>query len=81
MDVFALLDFFNVLGIPKTAGLGEIPYSLFILFYLFEDHIRLKYRTKTLDKKWKEFCLTLVVKITSVNNKPRIYVSVLKSRD
>ena len=44
VDIFALLDFFNVLGIPKTAGFGEIPYSLFVLFYLFENHIRLKYR-------------------------------------
>lgn len=43
-DILALLDFFNVLGIPNTAGLGEIPYSLFVLFYLFENHIRLKYR-------------------------------------
>lgn len=44
VDILVLFDLFNVLGIPKTAGLGEIPYSLFILFYLFEDHIRLKYR-------------------------------------
>ena len=43
VDTLALFDLINVLGIPKTAGLGEIPYSLFILFYLFEDHIRLKY--------------------------------------
>ena len=44
IDTLALFDLLNFLGIPKTAGLGEIPYSLFILFYLFEDHIRLSYK-------------------------------------
>jgi hypothetical protein len=43
VDTLALFDLFNFLGIPKTAGLGEIPYSLILLFYLFEEHIRLKY--------------------------------------
>jgi hypothetical protein len=43
VDILAVFSLFNVLGIPKLAGLGEVPYSLFILFYLFEDHIRLKY--------------------------------------
>jgi hypothetical protein len=43
VDTLALFDLFNVLGIVKTAGLGEIPYSLFILIYLLQDHIRNKY--------------------------------------
>ena len=43
VDTLALFDLYNILGIPKTAGLGEIPYSLIILFYLLEDHVRLRY--------------------------------------
>jgi hypothetical protein len=43
VDILAIFDLFNVLGIPKIAGLGEIPYSLFILFYLSQNHVRLKY--------------------------------------
>ena len=43
VDTLALFDLFNFLGIPKTAGLGEIPYSLIILFYLLQNHVRLKY--------------------------------------
>ena len=42
-DALALFDLYNILCIPKTAGLGEIPYSLIILFYVFEDHVRLRY--------------------------------------
>lgn len=43
VDTLAIFDLFNVLGIPKTAGLGEIPYSLIILFYLLQNHVRSKY--------------------------------------
>ena len=43
VDTTAVFSLFNVLGIPKFAALGEVPYSLFILFYLIEDHIRSKY--------------------------------------
>ena len=43
VDILAIFDLFNVLGIPKTAGLGEIPYSLIILFYLSQNHVRSKY--------------------------------------
>lgn len=45
VDTLAAIGLNNFLGIPILAGLGEIPYSLFILFYLFEDHIRSKYCT------------------------------------
>jgi hypothetical protein len=43
VDTLAAIGLFNVLGIPNLAALGEIPYSFFIVFYLFEDHIRSKY--------------------------------------
>ena len=42
-DTTAVFSLFNVLGIPKFAALGEIPYSLFILFYLIEGHIKSEY--------------------------------------
>jgi len=42
-DTIAFFSLFNVLGIPKIAGLGEIPYSLIILCYLLQSHIKLKY--------------------------------------
>ena len=44
VDILAIFDLLNFLSIPKMAGLGEIPYSLFVLFYLFEHHIRLQYK-------------------------------------
>jgi len=43
VDTLALFDLFNVLGILKSATIGEIIYSLFILLYLIQDHVRLKY--------------------------------------
>ena len=43
VDTLALLSLFNVLGIPKIAGLGEIPYSLIIVIYLLQNHVRVKY--------------------------------------
>lgn len=42
-DSLAVFSLFNVIGIPKIAGLGEIPYSLVILSYLLQNHVRLKY--------------------------------------
>ena len=44
VDILAIFDLLNFLSIPKMAGLGEIPYSLFVLFYLFEEHIKLQYK-------------------------------------
>ncbi len=40
LTVFNLLIF---LGIIKTAAIGEIPYSLIIIIYLIQNHIRSKY--------------------------------------
>jgi len=42
-DILAASSLFNVIGIPRIAGLGEIPYSLVILIYLLQNHVRLKY--------------------------------------
>jgi len=44
VDALALFDLLNFLGIPTTSSLGEFTYSFIILFYLFEDHIRLRYK-------------------------------------
>jgi hypothetical protein len=43
VDILAFFDLFNVFGIIKTAGLGEIPYSIVILVYLLQKHVRIKY--------------------------------------
>ena len=43
VDTLALFGLFDLLGIPRSAGFGEIPYSLVILFYLLQNHIRQKY--------------------------------------
>ena len=42
-DFLAVFDVFNVLGIPKAAAIGEIPYSLMIVVYLIQSHVRSKY--------------------------------------
>ena len=44
VDILAFFDLFNVLGIIKTAGLGEIPYSIVVLVYLLQKHVRIKYK-------------------------------------
>ena len=42
-DALVVLSVFNFLGIPDIAGLGEIPYSLVIIIYLLQKHIRIEY--------------------------------------
>lgn len=42
-DVLAVLDVFNVLGIPRLAAIGEVPFSLMVLAYLLQVHVRSKY--------------------------------------
>ena len=42
-DTLTVLDLLTVLGIIKTAAIGEIPYSLFVIIYLLQDHVRSKY--------------------------------------
>jgi len=43
-DSLTLFDLPSVPGIPKFAGFGEITYSLFLLVYLQQNHVRTKYR-------------------------------------
>ncbi|MFC1486078.1 hypothetical protein ACFLRN_00080 [Thermoproteota archaeon] len=45
VDILAVLDLSNVLGIPapKVAAIGEIPFGILILVYLLQYHVRSKY--------------------------------------
>lgn len=40
-DTLTILDLMTFLGIIKTAGIGEIPYCMVIIFYLIQNHIRI----------------------------------------
>jgi hypothetical protein len=42
-DSLTVLDLLSVLGIPKFAALGEIPFSMLVLAYLLQPHVRSKY--------------------------------------
>ena len=42
-DTLTIFDLLTFLGIIKTAGIGEIPYSLIIILYLLQNHVRSKY--------------------------------------
>ena len=44
-DALTVLSLLSVLGIPKIAALGEIPFSILIIVYLLQNHIRSKYKT------------------------------------
>ncbi len=52
-DSLTLIDLPSVPGIPKFAGYGEITYSVLLLMYLFQSHVRTKYRMQlsNTDKK------------------------------
>jgi len=43
-DSLTLLGLPSVPGIPKLAGLGEIAYSVLVMVYLLQAHIRAKYQ-------------------------------------
>jgi hypothetical protein len=45
IDFLAVLNLLNFLGIPAftIAVFGEILYSSFVVFYLLQSHVRLKY--------------------------------------
>jgi len=47
-DSLTLLDLPSVPGIPKFAGYGEITYSIIVLSYLLQSHIRAKYGIQVL---------------------------------
>jgi len=45
VDALAVYNLSNILNVPAPnfAAIGEIPFSILILAYLFQDHIRSKY--------------------------------------
>ncbi len=50
-DVLTLLNLPSMPGIPKFAAFAEIIYSLILLLYLFQPHIRDKARTVIIRKQ------------------------------
>jgi len=42
-DVLTVLGMLKFLGIPKFAAIGEVPFSLMVLVYLLQSHVRSKY--------------------------------------
>jgi hypothetical protein len=42
-DTLTVFNFLPVLGIPNTAAIGEIPFSIIIIAYLVQDNVRVKY--------------------------------------
>ena len=44
VDSLTLLNLPSIPGIPKFAGFGEITYSVLILVYLLQAHVRAKYK-------------------------------------
>jgi hypothetical protein len=42
-DTLTVLNLFTGLGIPASAALGEIPFSIIVIGYLIQSHVRTKY--------------------------------------
>jgi len=42
-DTFAVFNVINFLGIPELAAIGEIPFSIVIILYFLQYHIRSKF--------------------------------------
>jgi hypothetical protein len=42
-DTLTVFNLLSVLGIPKTAAIGEIPFSILIIAYLVQENVRIKY--------------------------------------
>ena len=42
-DSLTLLDMPGIPGIPKSAGFGEITYSILVMIYLMKGHVRAKF--------------------------------------
>jgi len=42
-DTLTVLDVLSVLGIPKLAAFGEIPFSVMVIAYLLQPHLRSEY--------------------------------------
>ena len=46
VDSLTLLNLPSIPGIPKFAGFGEITYSLIIVLYLIQTHVRTAYKIR-----------------------------------
>ena len=44
-DTLTVFNLLSVFGIPKTAALGEIPFSIIVITYLVQRHVRSTYNT------------------------------------
>jgi hypothetical protein len=44
VDTLTVLGLLSFLGIPKFAAFGEIPFSILVIAYLVQPHVRSKYR-------------------------------------
>lgn len=44
-DTLIVFNLLSILGIPKTAALGEIPFSIIVISYLVQGHVRSEYNT------------------------------------
>jgi len=42
-DALTVVGLLSVLGIPKFAALGEIPFSIMVIAYLLQSHVKAKY--------------------------------------
>ena len=45
-DTLTALNMLIILGIPKIAAIGEIPYGILIIGYLAQNHVRSKYNNQ-----------------------------------
>jgi hypothetical protein len=43
-DTLTVLGLLSFLGIPKFAAFGEIPFSILVIAYLVQPHVKSKYR-------------------------------------
>ena len=49
-DSLRMLNLPSVPGIPIIAGFGEIPYSIIVVAYLLQGHIKREYGLRTKNK-------------------------------
>ncbi len=54
-DMLTILDLPSIPGIPKVAGAAEIAYSVIVLFYLVQPHVRAKMLTADSGKPTRPF--------------------------